>query len=64
MTYGAKKSVYFFLASSQIKDFFLTVFDSALKVGMSVGSEVVNLLMLMARAYIDMEDFILISETK
>lgn len=31
---------------------------------MSVGSEVVNLLMLMARAYIDMEDFILISETK
>lgn len=31
---------------------------------MSVGSEVVNLLMLMARACIDIEDFIIISETK
>lgn len=41
------------------KIFFLIVFDSALKVGMSVVS-----LILMARACIDIVDFITISETK
>lgn len=45
------------------KIFFLIVFDSALKVGMSVGSKVVSLI-LMARACIDIVDFITISETK
>lgn len=46
------------------KVFFHIVFDSALKVGMSVGSEVVSLLILMARACIDIVDFIIISEMK
>lgn len=46
------------------KIFFLIVFESALEVGISVGSEVVNLLMLVARACLKIVDFIIISETK
>lgn len=47
-----------------IKMFFLLIFDSALKAGMSAGSEMVNLLMLVARACTDITDFFIISEAK
>lgn len=62
--YGAKNSAYFFLASSLDKYIFSYCIWFCSRSCNICGSDVLNLFMLMARACIDVMDFIITSESK